>query len=151
MILVIHIWNSVWIIWYISPSKQQRNIVQLCTISHLDHVLRLNIKGLKHNGIRGIVETTVDVRWGQLQASPTAGIFGGPLLHLNFFLLGLIAFFRELSLASLIKNMPKVLSKILKCSFRSSRILVYCFAQRSCWCINLRQEKSAGLLTVISA
>ena len=30
MILLIHIWISVWII-YISPSKQQRNIVQLCT------------------------------------------------------------------------------------------------------------------------
>ena len=30
MILVIHIWISVWII-YISPSKQPRNIVQLCT------------------------------------------------------------------------------------------------------------------------
>ena len=32
MILVIHIWISVRII-YISPSKQQRNIVQLCTRS----------------------------------------------------------------------------------------------------------------------
>ena len=30
MILVIHIWISVWII-YILPSKQLRNIVQLCT------------------------------------------------------------------------------------------------------------------------
>ena len=30
MILVTHIWNYVWII-YISPSKHQRNIVQLCT------------------------------------------------------------------------------------------------------------------------
>ena len=33
--VVIRIWISVWIIWfmysYISPSKQQRNIVQLCT------------------------------------------------------------------------------------------------------------------------
>ena len=35
MILVIHIWISVWIIWYISPSKQQRNIVQLCTNSNV--------------------------------------------------------------------------------------------------------------------
>ena len=72
-------------------------------LPHLDHVLvlRLNIKRLKYNGIRGIVKTTVDVRRGQLQTSPTAGIFGGPLLHLNFFLFGLITFFRELSLASL--------------------------------------------------
>ena len=34
MILVIHIWISVWIIYiyiYNSQSKQQRNIVQLCT------------------------------------------------------------------------------------------------------------------------
>ena len=70
-------------------------------LPHLDHVLRLNIKRLKDNGVRGIVKTTVDVRRGQLQASPTAGIFGGPLLHLNFFFFGLITFFRELSLASL--------------------------------------------------
>ena len=72
-------------------------------LPHLDHVLvlRLNIKRLKNNGVRGIVKTAVDVRRGQLQASPPAGIFGGPLLHLNLFLFGLITFFRELSLASL--------------------------------------------------
>ena len=35
-------------------------------LPHLDHVLvlRLNIKRLKHNGIRSIVKTTVDVRGG---------------------------------------------------------------------------------------
>ena len=33
-------------------------------LPHLDHVLvlRLNIKRLKHNGIRGIVKTSVDIR-----------------------------------------------------------------------------------------
>ena len=35
MILIIHIWISVWII-YISSPKQQRNIVQLCTIWGID-------------------------------------------------------------------------------------------------------------------